>query len=377
MINRICVYAICKNELQFLDKWYKSMREADLIVVLDTGSTDGLWEALQDLAKKDDKVIVSQKVYSPWRFDTPRNDCMDLVPRDYNILLSTDLDEWLEPGWAEPLRNSWIEGKHERCTYKYVWSHLENGEPGRVFGYNKIHTWKWRWRYPVHELLWNTETQTELFSDEENLDLFNSITLHHYPDQTKSRANYLPLLELREKESKEDWYGLIYLAHEYYYQGHYEKAIHKLDYILTNYKDKYSFLEEASCYLFRGDSLIKLGREDEALASYESAISVDCTYREPYINMAKIYLARNDYNSARDILRKALERTYRHYTWLERDISWSYEIYDLLTLACFYSGHKLESIAYSAIALSYKKEDARLQDNLKRCIECTEDRELL
>ncbi len=37
---RVCVYAICKNEEQFVDRWINSMSEADQIVVLDTGSTD-------------------------------------------------------------------------------------------------------------------------------------------------------------------------------------------------------------------------------------------------------------------------------------------------------------------------------------------------
>lgn len=96
--NKIAVYAICRNELQFVDKWYNSMREADLIAVLDTGSTDGTYERLQEIAATDDKFIVAQKTYNPWRFDTPRNDAMELVPRDYNILISTDLDEILNPG---------------------------------------------------------------------------------------------------------------------------------------------------------------------------------------------------------------------------------------------------------------------------------------
>ena len=37
----ICVYAICKNEEQFADRWMDSMSEADQVVVLDTGSGDG------------------------------------------------------------------------------------------------------------------------------------------------------------------------------------------------------------------------------------------------------------------------------------------------------------------------------------------------
>ena len=375
-MNKVAIYAICKNELQFLDKWYKSMSEADCIVVLDTGSTDGMWEALQELSKRDPKVIVAQKTYTPWRFDTPRNDAMALVPSDYNILMSTDLDELLDPGWAKVLRESWVEGKHQRCTYKYIWSHLEDGvSPGRVFGYNKIHTRDWIWRYPVHELLWNTKTQSELYPEEVSLNLFDEITLQHYPDQTKSRANYLPLLELREKESKEDWYGLIYLAHEYYYQGFYQKAIDKLDYILTNYRDKYTSIEEASCYLFKGDSYRELGDTRNAISSYFQAISIEPVYREPYISIAKIYEDQSKFNLARSILKEALEVTRRQYTWLERDYSWSFEIYDLLAIASYYSGHKLESIAYAAIAQSLSPNDQRLLDNLRLCIEGTPEEE--
>ena len=44
MENRICVYAITKNEEQFVEKWYESMKEADAVVVLDTGSTDNTVE---------------------------------------------------------------------------------------------------------------------------------------------------------------------------------------------------------------------------------------------------------------------------------------------------------------------------------------------
>ena len=41
---KIAVYAISKNEEQFVDTWVASMREADGIYVLDTGSTDATVE---------------------------------------------------------------------------------------------------------------------------------------------------------------------------------------------------------------------------------------------------------------------------------------------------------------------------------------------
>ena len=64
----ICVYAICKNEEQFVERWMKSMSEADLVVVMDTGSTDGTVEKLRGLGAR-----VEQTIVNPWRFDTARN----------------------------------------------------------------------------------------------------------------------------------------------------------------------------------------------------------------------------------------------------------------------------------------------------------------
>ena len=45
---KICVYAICKNEEKFVDRWFNSMKEADEIYVLDTGSTDNSIKLLKE-----------------------------------------------------------------------------------------------------------------------------------------------------------------------------------------------------------------------------------------------------------------------------------------------------------------------------------------
>ena len=47
---KVCVYAICKNEELFVDRWVDSMQEADEIYVLDTGSTDQTVEKLRNEA---------------------------------------------------------------------------------------------------------------------------------------------------------------------------------------------------------------------------------------------------------------------------------------------------------------------------------------
>ena len=148
MENKVCVYAICKNEETNVDKWADSMLEADKVVVLDTGSTDKTVEKLRARG-----ITVEVKEIKPWRFDVARNESMKLIPEDCNILVCTDLDEFFEPGWAKSLRENWIEGKHKSCWYKYAWSHNPDGSDDRVFWYNKIHTRGYYWRYPVHETI--------------------------------------------------------------------------------------------------------------------------------------------------------------------------------------------------------------------------------
>ncbi len=35
------IYTIALNERQFVDKWYESAKDADYLLIADTGSTDG------------------------------------------------------------------------------------------------------------------------------------------------------------------------------------------------------------------------------------------------------------------------------------------------------------------------------------------------
>jgi len=360
MKNKICVYTICKNESQFVDRWVDSMKEADAIVVLDTGSTDDTVEKLRARGVK-----VEVKEIKPWRFDVARNESLKLVPDDCNILICTDLDEILHPGWAKELRDNWDEEKHTRASYKYIWSHLDNGEPGRVFNYNKIHDRKWIWKYPVHELLYNTETKSEHYDKENSLNLWDKITLEHFPDKSKSRGSYLPLLELRASEDPKDDYGLIYLSHEYYYRGKYEKSIETLNKCLAIETIKKDSLIAASCYLFIGDNYCALGKYDNAIDSYKSAIILEPTYREPYLNLADVYIKQKNYREAINYIGFALTKTYRHYSWLERDTSWTYQPYDLLCLAYYYNGDKLKALGCAYTAAQYSPDNKRLQDNIK------------
>lgn len=183
---KVCVYAICKNEQKFINRWVDSMNEADEIYVLDTGSND---KSVKMLKKRG--VHVKVKNIKPWRFDVARNLSLDMVPKDTDICVCTDLDEVFEKGWRDNLEKIWINGL-TRLHYNYIWSFNENNEPAVNFYTDKIHIRNgYKWDHPVHEIL--------VYDLDEVIFTTDEITLKHYPDKSKSRSQYLELLELSVK----------------------------------------------------------------------------------------------------------------------------------------------------------------------------------
>lgn len=145
---KIVVYAICKNEEQFVERWMQSMSEADQVVVLDTGSTDNTVQRLRDRG-----AAVTRETVRPWRFDVARNRSLELTPEDADICVCTDLDEVFHPGWRDALERAWTPAA-DQAAYRYTWSFNADGSEGVVFWAEKIHTRTgWRWVHPVHEVL--------------------------------------------------------------------------------------------------------------------------------------------------------------------------------------------------------------------------------
>lgn len=366
---KIAVYAICGNEAHNVVSWMESMWEADYICVLDTGSTDGSYEKLKKYAELyPEKVIIDQKIYNPWRFDIPRNDSMKLVPADTDICICTDLDERLTPTWGEKMRNLWHDGC-ERGYYLYAWSHQEDGSPGRVFWYDKIHApTKWQWHFPVHEALLNPDYPDNALPASKVIRLpDNFIMLHHYPSYKEGRSNYLPLLELRAQENKDDFYGLVYLAHEYRYQGKLQECI---DFINTTVlpmirKGNDNMSCETDLYMFLGNCYKDLKQFKDAEISYKAGIIADPTFRDNYIRLGCLYLETDRAEECIDIINLAFKKTRRHYSWLETNTVWTWEPWDLLCLA--YWNLKAVNASYDCARMAYLADsgNTRLKNNVE------------
>ena len=101
---KIAVYAIAKNEEKHVKRFCESAKEADLIIITDTGSEDKTVEIAKECG-----AITHQINITPFRFDVARNAALSLVPADVDICVSMDLDELLLPGWREEIERCWSE----------------------------------------------------------------------------------------------------------------------------------------------------------------------------------------------------------------------------------------------------------------------------
>ena len=176
---KVVVYAICKNEAQFVDRWMDSMGEADQVVVLDTGSEDDTVERLRARG-----ALAEVEVISPWRFDVARNRSMELVPEDADICVCTDLDEVFHPGWRARLEEAWLP-EAGQATYRYTWSFNPDGSEGVTFWYEKAHARHgYQWVHPVHEVLkWMGTGRPGPTVVAEG------VQLDHHPDPSKSSGS--------------------------------------------------------------------------------------------------------------------------------------------------------------------------------------------
>lgn len=350
---KVCVYAICKNEEQFIERWFDSMKEADSIYVLDTGSIDNSVDKLKSLG-----VNVYTKKIEPWRFDIARNESLKLLPNDVDICVCTDLDEVFINGWREQLEKNW-DNKTTRLAYTYNWFIDKNNNPKISFYQEKIHSrHNYKWTHPVHEVL------TYIGNNDEVKKITDDIVLNHYPDNKKSRNSYLPLLELSVKEDPEDDRNMHYLGREYMYYGQWDNSINTL---INHLKLPKAIWKDERCASMRfiARCYKNLNRIDEAKMWLDKAILEAPYLRDPYIERAILEYNLNNWDEVIYYTEKALNIKYHAKNYINETFSWDHTPYDLLSIAYFNIGKYNESLLNINIALTITPDDKRLINNKK------------
>jgi glycosyltransferase involved in cell wall biosynthesis len=343
---KTAIYTIALNEEQFVKRWYESAKDADYLLIADTGSTDKTVELAESLGIN----VVHIKVM-PWRFDDARNAALAALPEDIDMCISLDMDEIITPGWKKPLKELWKRGVN-RPKYKHIWSWKESGEPGLEFAYDHIHTRKgFRWVHPVHESLTS-------YGIEEIQEYTEGLETHHHPDPTKSRAQYLPLLAMSVKEDPYSDRNAFYYARELYFYNHHEKAKEEFKRHLDMPTSTWAPERAASMrYLAEIDP-------ENVVQWLLMAIKQAPGRREALVELATHYYGKQDWNACYKHSVAALAIVEKPLDYLCEEFAWGATPWDLAALSAYNLGKLDEAVEYGSKAVLEAPEDTRLSSNL-------------
>ena len=262
---RVGVYAISKNESKHVDEWLRCVSEADVVVVVDTGSEDDTV----------DKLYAGGAVVSIWpgefRFDKARNIALEAARNcGVDIWVSLDLDEMPEKGWRKKLEAAATDGSQGwRITIDNGDSSFQNIRCHRPDG--------WEWRHACHEVLYGPDPVGDA-----------GFKVIHKQDRSKPRS-YLPLLKIDAEENPHDGRAWHYLGREYMYLGEWEEAIKALDQAISwdywNEQRSFSMIYMSRCQWHLGKPIVR-NYAVQAVYTFGS--------REAWVNLAWVLNQDND-----------------------------------------------------------------------------------
>jgi tetratricopeptide (TPR) repeat protein len=342
---KIAVYAISKNEEQFVKRFCESAKLADYIVIADTGSTDDT----VNLAKECGATVHSICI-KPWRFDKARDAALALIPADVDVCISLDLDEILEKGWRDEIEAVW-KPDTTRLRYKFDWGQ------GISFYYEKIHhRFGYHWHHPCHEYPRPDKRTTEVWASTDRL------LVSHHPDQTKSRGQYLDLLQLAVDEDPRCPRNAFYYARELTFYNKHLEAVHALN--------KYLEMPEATWQNERCYAMRLLGKTYDALGQdgrewYRKACQEAPDTREPWVELAQSCYAKKDWQECYTAVLKALEIKDKNLVYTMNPEVWGALPHDLLAIAAYHLKHYDVAKEHGQKACDLEPSNDRFRSNLK------------
>jgi glycosyltransferase involved in cell wall biosynthesis len=342
---KVAVYTIAKNEEQFVERWYESAKDADYLLIADTGSSDNTIKK----AKKH-KINVINILINPWRFEDARNASLASIPSDIDYCIALDMDEILIPGWRAELEKALADGV-TRPRYKYTWSWNSDGTPGLQYGGDKIHSRKgYRWKHPVHEVITSDRIQEKQG--------WYGLEIHHHPDSTKSRGQYLPLLKLSTIEDPYDDRNAYYYARELFFIKSFPEAAKEFRRHLLLPSAKWG-AERAASYRY-----LSKCEPQNAEGHLLDAIKEDPSRRESKVELALHYYNQKNWSGAYKYSLEAINISEKPLDYLCEDFAWGALPFDLAAISAWNLNDLENAIIYSKIAIGIEPNNTRIINNL-------------
>lgn len=234
-LPQIGVYAIMKDEKHNIPAWADTVRDADFVTVLDTGSTDGSRKLLRECLGQymdPEKVYIETCSIIPFRFDIAHNSALAFVPEWIDVAVPLAMDEQLSEGWRKAIinaipYNSWLRTTHEnrpaaslstKFTYHYEFA------PGLSFTHDRIHSrYGYSWRYPFHEGVYPA------FGYEERVHVPGLEITQRQDVRVNRAARDLTLAEMALREFPNDPRMTFYAGRQFMYAGDFARAVQTLE----------------------------------------------------------------------------------------------------------------------------------------------------
>ena len=341
-LMKIAVYAIALNEKHFINRWYTSAREADFVIIADTGSTDGSIDLARDLG-----INIVPIHVKPWRFDEAKNMALDLVPKTYDVAVSLDMDEVLLPGWKDKLEASW---QHDATILNHRYRNNTNPWQWHSKIHNRNHC---RWIGAVHEtLLWSIP-EKQLW----NADIY----LDEQQDTKKSRANYIELLHLKIDEGDKDWKTFYFLANEYATRGDLASAIEQRTHAYSLCIDS----PVSKSYVAKNiaNNYLQMGNTTDAERWFIQSVE-DSNERESWYAYARYLYQTAQWERCLDASQRCLEVQQQRDGYTYDVHAWGEDPYDLAAISA-YNLEKYElALEYGTVATIKAPGNERLARNL-------------
>lgn len=342
---RIAVYAIALNEERHVERWAASCAEADVRLILDTGSTDRTREIARSLG-----VTVHERTFSPWRFDAARNAALALLPEDVDLCITLDLDEVLLPGWREAFEA--LPPEVTRPRYKYVYTRNDDGTDGLTYAaHASHHRHGYAWTGAIHESV------VRLSDAGPEVQGWCDAVVEHHPDHDKPREQYLEMLAEATATDPFSSRHAFYYGRELMYRGKHEEATAELTRYLAMQGDHAAERATAMRYLAVID-------EEQRERHLLRACAETPDRREPWVDLAFHHYRREAWEECHAAATRALTIAERPLGYFCEPGAWGALPHDLAALSAHRLGMHEAATRHGEDALLLAPDDERLAGNL-------------
>lgn len=258
---------IVKNEESCLISCLETIKDADEIVIVDTGSTDNTINIAKEYT---DKVYSGDEYKWVDDFAHSRNQSLDLCSGDWILII--DADETLQDNGIEKIKELIPTLDKDAVYFKTIATgSTEKHSSIRLFKNNRVI----RWKGAIHNYL-NTSDAYE-----SDIELYYGYSDAHKKDPDRAFRILKKVVAEDPKLRREKFY----LAREYWYREDYRLAIYYYDLYLeiANWPP-----EMAEAWLTKSKCYSSLSEMDKAKDCCLQAIKINADFKEALEFMSKL-----------------------------------------------------------------------------------------